>query len=291
MKELIGKTLVSVTFKEFGGEIYGEVKNCGVTALYKIPEVSFASPATTILMDLDGTTVTSEEFWMFIIEETVKKLLGNKHFSLEQADIPFVSGFTTVDHLNYCIKKYSPDKAIDINKAIAIYHETAKEELDKIMQGTGRVDAFRPTEGLKEFLQEVKARHIKIGLATSGLDYKAIPEITAAFRTLKMGDPLDYYDAIITGGRRKDDGDYGTLGEIVAKPHPWVYSELAYMGLKAVDPTRVICIEDSAAGVLSSRFAGFPVIGLNSGNIGASGLDTLCYKKADTLAEILKIIG
>lgn len=158
------------------------------------------------------------------------------------------------------------------------------------MQGRGHVDAFKPADGLKDFLTEVKKRNIKIGLATSGLDYKAIPEIVAAFRTLNMGDPRNYYDAIITGGRRKDVGDYGTLGEVASKPHPWIYTELAYLGLKVTDPTTVIGIEDSAAGVLSLRFSGFPVVGLNGGNITQSGLDCLCCKKVNKLEEILQII-
>ncbi len=288
MKSLIGKDLNNVSFFERNGEVYGKLSNYGVTADYKIAPVEFKAPAEAILMDLDGTTLTSEEFWVFIIEETMKKLLGNASFGLENADIPYVSGFTTVDHLNYCIKKYSPDK--DINKAVAYYHETAEFELNEIMQGRGHVDAFKPMEGLKEFLTEVKQRKIPIGLATSGLDYKAIPEIVAAFRALDMGDPRNFYDAIITGGRRKDVKDYGTLGEVVSKPHPWIYTELAYLGLKITDPNRVIGIEDSAAGVLSLRFSSFPVIGLNSGNVTESGLDCLCYKKVDKLTEILSHI-
>ncbi len=288
MRSLIGKDLNNVSFFEREGEVYGKLTNYGVTADYRITPVEFKAPAEAILMDLDGTTLTSEEFWVFIIEETMKKLLGCPSFALENADIPFVSGFTTVDHLNYCIKKYSPDK--DINKAVEIYHKMTEFELGEIMQGRGHVDAFKPMEGVKEFLTEVKKRKIKIGLATSGLDYKAISEIVAAFRALDMGDPREFYDAIITGGRRKDVKDYGTLGEVVSKPHPWIYTELAYLGLKITDPTRVIGIEDSAAGVLSLRFSSFPVIGLNSGNIGDSGLDCLCYKKVDKLMEILSLI-
>ncbi len=288
MRSLIGKDLNNVSFFERDGAVYGRLTNYGVAADYRIDPVAFKAPAQAILMDLDGTTLTSEEFWVFIIEETMKKLLGDERFALEDADIPFVSGFTTVDHLNYYIRKYAPDR--DIQQAVAFYHQTAEFELEEIMQGRGHVDAFRPMEGLKEFLTGVKARNIKIGLATSGLDYKAIPEIVAAFRALNMGDPRDFYDAIITGGRRKDVKDYGTLGEVVSKPHPWIYTELAYLGLKVTDPTRVIGIEDSAAGLLSLRFSSFPVIGLNSGNIGQSGLDCLCYGKADRLTDILPMI-
>ena len=282
MKRLIGKSLGNVIFTEQNGNLYGNLTNYGVNASYLIKPVGFYGPAKAILMDLDGTTLTSEDFWVFVIEQTMQKLLGDDKFSLEESDIPFVSGFTTVDHLNYCLNKYMPDE--NINSAVECYHNIAEFQLKEIMQGRGHVDAFKPADGLKDFLTEVKKRNIKIGLATSG------PEIVAAFRTLNMGDPRNYYDAIITGGRRKDVGDYGTLGEVASKPHPWIYTELAYLGLKVTDPTTVIGIEDSAAGVLSLRFSGFPVVGLNGGNITQSGLDCLCCKKVNKLEEILQII-
>ena len=43
-------------------------------------------------MDLDGTSVRSEEFWIWIIEKTTASLLDNPKFQLEDADIPFISG-------------------------------------------------------------------------------------------------------------------------------------------------------------------------------------------------------
>ncbi len=288
MKELAGKKLGNVTFSEREGRMYASLTSSGVNAEYELKPIEFKAPAEAILMDLDGTTLTSEEFWVFIIEETMKQLMKNPDFALEEADIPFVSGFTTADHLEYCINKYY--KGGDINEALAIYHKTTEYELDRIMKGEGHVEAFTPAEGLKEFLLEVKRRGIKIGLVTSGLDYKAIPEIVAVFKTLELGNPLEFYDAIITGGRRKDVGDYGTLGEIVSKPHPWLYTETAYMGLKIKNPENVIGIEDSSAGALALRLAGFPVIGLECGNITNSGLDSICMAKVEKLVDILDLI-
>ncbi len=288
MKELIGKTLGNVSFFEREGIVFANVKNSGVSADYEIREVKYKAPCEAILMDLDGTTLTSEEFWVFIIEETMKKLMDEPTFKLEEADIPFVSGFTTADHLTYCINKYAKDK--NLNDAIEIYHRTTEYELGRIMKGEGHVEAFTPAEGLKEFLLGVKKKGIKIGLVTSGLDYKAIPEIVAVFKTLDMGNPLDFYDTIITGGRRKDVGDYGTLGEIVSKPHPWLYTETAYMGLKINNPDHVLGIEDSAAGAIALRIAGFPVIGLECGNIGDSGLDSICERKVAKLTDILEML-
>ena len=288
MVDLTDLKLNNVEFFRRNGELYGEVKSKELNACYELKDVTFQSPAEGILMDLDGTTLDSEGFWVYIIQTTMAKLMGDPKFTLEDADEPFVSGYTTVEHLRYCRNKYCKDKKIE--DANAIYHITASEELEKVMKGAGNANAFRPNEGLKEFLLEVKRRGIKIGLATSGLKYKAIPEIVSVFRQLDMGDPLKFYDSIITGGDRKTAGVYGTVGEIASKPHPFIYSELAHLGLNVKDDSRVLGIEDSSAGVLSLRFAGFPVVGLNTGNISKSGLDGFCYKKVDNLMEILEVL-
>ena len=281
--------LNNVEFYHKAGRLFGEVKSRELNACYEVKDVEFYPKAYAILMDLDGTTLNSEEFWIYIIEKTVQKLLGNRKFTLSVEDTPFVSGYTTVEHLRYCINKYCPDKKIE--DANRFYHLIAKEELNKVLDGTGNVNAFKPKDDLKDFLLNLKSEGIKIGLATSGLKYKAIPEIVSVFRQISLGDPLKFYDSIITGGERKNVGEYGTIGEIASKPHPFIYSELAYMGLGVSDRSKVIGIEDSSAGVLSLRFAGFSVIGLNGGNIADSGMDSFCYKKVDTLSEILKIIS
>lgn len=277
-----------VDFIKRDNELFGRVGGNGVDVEYRIKNVNLKTPVEAVLMDLDGTTVTSEEFWVYIIERTMARLTGNESFAFTEADIPFVSGFSTADHLRYAIDKYAA--GADLREALKIYHGISEEELAKIMRGEGRTDAFKPTAGLKEFLLELKRRNIKIGLVTSGLDYKAIPEITSVFRTIGLGDPLKFYDCIMMGGRRKDVGEYGTIGELAAKPHPWVYTETAYNGLKISDPARVVGIEDSAAGALALRFAGFSVIGLESGNITSSGANWLCHKKVNTFSEILDII-
>ena len=205
-----------ITFAEKDGELQCTIDQCGVKAIYPLPKANYSGKAKYVLMDLDGTTVKSEEYWIWLIEKTVKKLLGDESFTFAEEDIPYVSGFSTIEHLDYCIKKYGIQK--DVLEANRLYHQTAEYELGEILAGRGNAEAFHPREGLKEFLYELKKRGIKVGLATSGLDYKAIPEIVSAFRNLAMGEPLDFYDAAITGGKRKLKGDYGTMGEMAAVP-------------------------------------------------------------------------
>ncbi len=262
----------------------------GYPAIYPVQEDSFEGPAEAVLMDLDGTSVHSEEFWMWIIEQTTARLMGKSKFQLEAADEPFVSGHSVSEHLQYCIDKYCPGKSVE--EARNHYYDITNYQMREIMAGRGKEGAFTPSPGLKEFLFTLKEHKIKIGLVTSGLYEKAWPEILSAFKTLKMGDPLDFYDSIITAGSALRKGQSGTLGELAPKPHPWLYAETARVGL-GIDPSRrhkVIGIEDSSAGIVSIRLAGFTAIGIDGGNINASGVKPLVHSQYSNLMEALPLI-
>jgi beta-phosphoglucomutase-like phosphatase (HAD superfamily) len=262
----------------------------GYPAYYPVHAVAIEKPVKAVLMDLDGTSVRSEGFWVWIIQMAIASLLGNARFELEASDLPFVSGHSVSEHLQYCIDKYCPGKTVE--QARAFYFEHTHREMQAILEGRGRSDAFTPSPGLKDFLLDLKARKIKIGLVTSGLYEKAYPEIVAAFRTLGLGDPRQFYDAIITAGFPLRQGDVGTLGELSPKPHPWLYAEVCRVGLGIPFDQRahVVGIEDSGAGVCSIRLAGFAVIGLSGGNIAESGTKALCTHYCGSLLEALEVV-
>jgi len=262
----------------------------GYPAYYPVTPVKMEKPIKAVLMDLDGTSVRSEEFWIWIIQQSVASLLGNPKFELEDADLPYVSGHSVSEHLEYCVRKYCPDKTVE--EARTYYFEHTHREMQAIMDGHGRPNAFTPSPGIKEFLLELKGMGVKIGLVTSGLYEKAWPEILDAFKTLNMGDPKDFYDGIITAGFPLRKGEAGTLGELSPKPHPWLYLEVSRVGLgiSAEDRHHVIGIEDSGAGVCSIRLAGFSTIGIADGNIISSGTKCLCDHYCNNFEEILKII-
>ena len=262
----------------------------GYGAYYPLHSVNRKGKIKAVLMDLDGTSVRSEEFWIWIIEKTTASMLDDESFKIEDSDIPFVSGHSVSEHLQYCIDKYCPGESLD--KARNFYFEHVNHEMKEIMEGRGRKNSFVPQEGLKEFLLAIKAKGIKIGLVTSGLYEKAMPEILSAFRTLDMGEPTDFYDAIISAGYPLRKGSVGTLGELSPKPHPWLYAETCAVGLGINFDERnsVIAIEDSGAGVCSARIAGYTTIGLAVGNIKERGTMPMCSRYCNNLAEILDYI-
>jgi beta-phosphoglucomutase len=262
----------------------------GYPAYYPVRPVSVHQPLKAVLMDLDGTSVHSEAFWIWIIQLSIASLLGNPRFELEEADLPFVSGHSVSEHLQYCIRKYCPDRSVEA--ARTFYFEHTHREMQAILDGRGRRDAFVPSPGLEEFLLALKAADIKIALVTSGLYEKAYPEIYSVFQALNLGRPEDFYDAIITAGFPLRQGEAGTMGELTAKPHPWLYAEAFRVGLGMSFEERhhVVGLEDSGAGVCSIRLAGFTPIGVAGGNIIESGTQALCGYFCQSLDEVLSLI-
>lgn len=259
-------------------------------AYYPVKPVEPKGPVKAVLMDLDGTSVRSESFWIWIIEQTTASLLGDPDFKLSKDDEPFVSGHSVSEHLQYCIDKYCPGESL--SRARDFYFEHTHREMEEIMAGRGKEGAFTPSEGLKEFLYALKDMNIKIALVTSGLYEKAWPEILSAFRTLKMGSPEEFYDCAISAGFPLRKGSVGTLGELSPKPHPWLYAEAATVGLGIPESERnhIVGIEDSGAGAASIRLAGFPTIGFGGGNINASGTRALCNAYCEDFGEVLQAI-
>jgi beta-phosphoglucomutase-like phosphatase (HAD superfamily) len=277
-------------FIHWDGHVLGWVRSAlGYPAAYSLEAAPYEGPAEAILMDLDGTSVHSEKFWVWIIESTTARLVGHSGFSLEEADLPHVMGHSVSEHLSYCIRKYAPGKTLE--QARAIYFEVVDREMAAIMEGRGRQDAFEPAPFLKDFLLILKGRGVKVGLVTSGLHAKAWPEILSAFRQLNLGDPLEFYDAIITAGTTFGLRSTGTLGELSPKPHPWLYAETGRIGL-GMDRSlrhRVLGVEDSSAGVLAVRLAGYPCVGIAGGNIEQAGYGSLVLETAPDLERILEL--
>lgn len=277
VKDILMTADKKIEFIVFDDNCLAYVKSVhGHQAYYPVFPTKYEKPVSAILMDLDGTTVKSELFWIAIIQKTIARITRNRKFDFEDSDIPHISGHSVSEHLFYAIQKYCPEQRLA--DAISAYFVITHEEMEKITYGNGNINAFIPQEGIKEFLAEIKSNNIKIALVTSGLYEKAYPEILSAFKILNLGKPEEFYDCIITAGYPLKKGCIGTLGELSPKPHPWLYAEACSVGLGIQWKNRnsVIGIEDSGAGVCSIKLAGYVPFGILGGNIIESGTKCLC---------------
>ena len=135
--EILATGDMKVEFICFENNTIAFVKSAmGYPAYYPVPDVKIEKPIKAVLMDLDGTTVRSEEFWIWIIEQTTASLLDNPKFELEDSDLPFVSGHSVSEHLKHCITKYCPDKTVE--EARTFYFEHTHREMQAIMEGRGK---------------------------------------------------------------------------------------------------------------------------------------------------------
>ena len=280
-----------VEFVAVGDRTLAHVRSgLGYPAYYPVEPVWLDRPVRAVLMDLDGTSVRSERFWIRMIEQTTATLKVDPGFSLEEADLPHVSGHSVSEHLDHCLRKYVPGTSVE--RAREVYFAHVHREMRAILEGRGQAGAFEPVEGLREFLLALKDRGIRIALVTSGLHEKAWPEIVSAFRAMDLGDPAAFYDAIITAGVAIRPGQPGTLGELSPKPHPWLYAEAMRVGLGMPfgERSHVLGLEDSGAGVCALRLAGVTTVGMDGGNIDQSGTRALCARVCASFEDVLQML-
>lgn len=253
---------------------------------YPLFESKIEYPIKAVLMDLDGTTLYSEEFWIHVIEVTMRNIMKKTSFHFEDIDLPFISGHSVSEHLRYCINKYCPLE--NLNDVMNEYYKVSNIQLNALINGSLSGNKILPADYLKNFLSGLIDNGIKVALVTSGQYEKAYPEIWSVCNALKLGRPEDVYDSIITTGYPLKAHCIGTLGELSSKPHPWLYLESALIGLgiSLSERGHVLGIEDSGAGICALRIAGIPAIGLKHGNIVQSGLSSLCIDMCDNLYEV-----
>ena len=102
VQKILSTSDKKVEFIFFADHVIAFVNSAmGYPAYYPVNPVKMEKPIKAVLMDLDGTSVRSEEFWVWIIQQSVASLLGNPKFELEEADMPYVSGHSVSEHLEY----------------------------------------------------------------------------------------------------------------------------------------------------------------------------------------------
>jgi beta-phosphoglucomutase len=109
------------------------------------------------------------------------------------------------------------------------------------------INAMKPDEifdGVKELLKQIRDHKIKIGLASSSKNAKAV---------LKLLDIQNEFDVVVDGTMIQH-----------TKPHPEIFLQAA--SALGLTPAECIVIEDAEAGVEAAVRAGMKCVGIGSPN-------------------------
>jgi len=264
---------------------------------FALVPVTIQAPLRAVLFDLDGTCIKSEPLWIAVILQVTNEMRQSENLppldSFQPDDLPHVSGRTVPEHLAYCQTTFFPHETTDAAREIYDRITKSDAEMEAIaaaLRNRGK-SSYEPALGLKELLLKLQERDVKIGMVTSGLYYKAWPEIVEAFRAMNLGDPLQFLDGFITAGQRVEKGRSGTMGDTIAKPWPNIYYEVARaLGFRSEISSQFVVVGDSASDVGSARTMGVAVIGVEGGNIDEAGVRQMCFATAKDLHEVGKIL-
>ncbi len=186
--------------------------------------VDHQSPLEAVLIDMDGTLVDTEPYWM----------------AAEYAIVEAHGGTWSDEHAHAIIGNALLDSATYIRENGGVDLEPT-EIVDRVMAeviaATRREIPWRP--GARELLTDLAAHEVPCALVT--MSYS---ELTA---TMTDQLPAGTFGAVVTGDQVSD-----------GKPHPEPYlTALARLGVSAAGS---IAIEDSPTGIASAEAAGCLVV-------------------------------
>jgi len=222
-----------------------------VETRYAIPEAPERLPdLEAIMMDMDGSSTDTEKLVLEAMRRMMADALGDPSFAFARDDYPHIIGDSTTNHVKYLVARYGLDPA-GLDAAIDAYYDEYHRTLRDIRDGRIRDRLIEPMPGLPEFLSTCKRRGIRVGLVTSSLREEVDIIMPEVFRRMGIAEPFErVYDGVIAAEE---------VGEAFLKPHPNLYVRMAEEKLRVRDRRRAFVIEDSTAGIIAGRAAGFAV--------------------------------
>lgn len=246
------------------------------------PRSSSTSVPRAVLLDMDGTSLISEQFWVRMLDETVR-YVTKSDVGLSSSDKLSVQGATTRDHLAFLKRSLGLDIGLqDLVSAYDIVVEDAFYNHD--------VGTLAREISLQAGFADVRSTAFALGipflLVTNGNMRKADIETRIIAHHLELDDVAAVSTGVWCAPRQE--GWLKAFGGSLGKPHPWPYLEAATKGagIETKDLGSVIAVDDSAAGVCSIRLAGLKTVGLAGGNISAMGAEVFCDELAESLYDV-----
>ena len=201
-----------------------------------------------IMMDMDGSSTDTEKLVLEAMRQMMADSLDQDGFAFVKEDFPNIIGDSTTNHVTYLINKYGLDmdrRSEYINGYYTYYHKT----LEDIRDGKISDKLIEPMPHLGEFLLWARELGVKLGVVTSSIQWELDIIMPEVFKSLGWDpDYKAFYDAVISAD---------AVGEPFLKPHPNLYILMAEM--LDISSGEGIVIEDSTAGIVAGRAAGFSV--------------------------------
>ncbi|TVR17691.1 MAG: hypothetical protein EA391_04090 [Balneolaceae bacterium] len=90
------------------------------------PLTLFTDKPKALLMDMDGTTTTTETLCLYALEDAIRKACGGQNFAGldSETDYPNVIGNSTTKHVEYLVEKYQA--FFDLKALHRQYHDSAR---------------------------------------------------------------------------------------------------------------------------------------------------------------------
>lgn len=203
-----------------------------------------------VIFDMDGVLIDSEPLHFKVDKMVLDKLkINESEYYLDR----FV-GYTNYEMWKIIKSEHSIEKSID--ELIDLQMTTKLKYLEE--------SEYKPIDGIKELLEELKRNKIPIGIASSS------PRIFIEAVINKIG-IAEYFDNWISGEEVEK-----------SKPEPDVFLKAAE--LLGAKPVECVVIEDSRSGTIAAKRAGMKCIGyknLNSGTQDLSMADTIVNSISD----------
>ena len=210
------------------------------------------------LFDLDGVIVDTAKYHY----QAWRKLANQLGFDLSPEQNELLKGISRMESL---------DIILGIGKVTLTDDEKAKYAAEKNSLYLELCMQMTPEDtlpGVKDFLEELKAASIKIGLGSVSKNAKVI---------LERIDMLSYFETIVDGNRI-----------VKGKPDPEVF----LVGAKDLDalPENCVVFEDAVAGIQAAKAGGMFAVGIGEPSVLTEADYVVPGFKNFSLKDLLKVV-
>jgi HAD superfamily hydrolase (TIGR01509 family) len=185
-----------------------------------------------VIFDMDGVIIDSEKLW----QQAEKEVFSSVGVKVTDEHSTLTKSMTTSEVAKFWFEKF-PWKNISVNTVEQMVISRVIELIET---------EHCEIKGVKAFIETLKAKNYKIGLATNSPN-NIIPIV------LKKINALHLFDCV-SSAEFEENG----------KPHPAIYLNTAAKLM--VEVNNCIAIEDSYSGMLAAKKAGMRVIAFCNGN-------------------------